>query len=290
MQQFSYTISHNLRGPLASIKGLLSLINEGELGPSNSPLLTHFRSSVNALESTIHDLSNIIDTRNKITRLRQPIIWNEVLESIKTQLSKDIEDNEVEIVTSFENAPEIFSVKPLVQSILYNLISNAIKYRNPERACNVHVRTTKIGDYLQLEVADNGMGIDLNRFGEKLFTLYRRFHTHIEGKGLGLFLVKLQTEALGGKIEVRSEVNRGTSFFVTLKLAEDINEQLLLENNVVKIYYDASIDSLCTIWKTTHSNEDFENALLLGLDFIKVYRTPNWLSDVRQFLIAMRMN
>ncbi|MBN8650168.1 MAG: hypothetical protein J0L67_01995 [Cytophagales bacterium] len=282
LQQFSYTISHNLRGPLASITGLLALVNEGELGPSNTPLLVHFKSSVKALESTILDLSNIIDTRNRITRLRQPIVWEGLMENIKTQLTKDIEDNEVEITTSFENAPEIYSVKPMVHSILYNLVSNAIKYRNPERTCVVQVRTTKAADHIQLEVTDNGMGIDMKRFGDKLFTLYRRFHTHIEGKGLGLFLVKLQTEALGGKIEVRSEVDRGTTFLVKLKLTEDVNEQLLLENEVVKIYYDASIDSLCTIWKAAHSNEDFENVLVLSLDFLKTYRTPNWISDVRK--------
>jgi|JI10StandDraft_1071094.scaffolds.fasta_scaffold00925_6 signal transduction histidine kinase len=282
LQQFSYTISHNLRGPLASITGLLALVNEGELGPSNTPLLVHFKSSVKALESTILDLSNIIDTRNRITRLRQPIVWEGLMENIKTQLTKDIEDNEVEITTSFENAPEIYSVKPMVHSILYNLVSNAIKYRNPERSCVVQVRTTRAADHVQLEVTDNGMGIDMKRFGDKLFTLYRRFHTHIEGKGLGLFLVKLQTEALGGKIEVRSEVDRGTTFLVKLKLTEDVNEQLLLDNEVVKIYYDASIDALCTLWKAAHTNEDFENVLVLSLDFLKTYRTPNWISDVRQ--------
>lgn len=282
LQQFSYTISHNLRGPLASITGLLALVNEDELGQTNAPLLGHFKSSVKALESTIYDLSHIIDTRNRITRLRQPIVWENLIENIKTQLAIDIEDNEVEIVTSFENAPEIFSVKPMVHSILYNLVSNAIKYRNPERSCRVQVRTTRGTDYIQLEVTDNGMGIDMKRFGDKLFSLYRRFHSHIEGKGLGLFLVKLQTEALGGKIEVASEIEKGTTFLVKFKLTEDVNEQLLLDNEAVKIYYDASVDALCTIWKGAHSIEDFENILVLSLDFLKTYRTPNWISDVRK--------
>lgn len=282
LQQFSYTISHNLRGPLASITGLLALVNESEVGKSNKPLLTHFKTSINALESTIRDLGNIIDTRNRITRLRQSIGWEGLMENIRIQLSKDIEDNKVTLLTSFEDAPEIFSVKPMVQSILYNLVSNAIKYRNPERPCIIQVRTTKIKNHIQLEVTDNGMGIDMKRFGDKLFSLYRRFHTHTEGKGLGLFLVKLQTETLGGHIEVISEVDKGTTFLVKFKLTEDVNEQILLDNDVVKIYYNASIDSLCTIWKAAHSNEDFENTLVLSLDFLKTYRTPNWISDVRK--------
>jgi signal transduction histidine kinase len=280
LQQFSYTISHNLRGPLASITGLLSLVNEHELGPSNQPLMGHFRTSVNALESTVRDLSYIIDTRNRITRLRQPILWVELLENIKTQLKKDIDDNRVEILASFDEAPEIFSVRPMVHSILYNLISNAIKYRHADRACRIKVSTFKSDDQILVEVVDNGIGIDLARFGDKLFNLYRRFHTHIEGKGLGLFLVKLQTEALSGSIDVKSEVNQGTVFTIRFRLTEGVNEQLLLNNEVVKIYYDASIDSLCTHWKSNHTDEQFEQALIHSLDFLKTYRTPNWISDI----------
>lgn len=282
LQQFSYTISHNLRGPLASITGLLSLVDERELGPSNQPLLVHLKSSVKALESTIRDLSHIIDSRNRITRLRQSILLPELTENIITQLARDIEDNQVKIITSFEKAPEFFSVRPMVHSILYNLLSNAIKYRHPDRACVIQVSSTKGLDYIELAVTDNGMGIDLKRFGDKLFNLYRRFHTHIEGKGLGLFLVKQQTEALGGKIEVKSEIDKGSTFTIRFKLTEGINEQLLLANDVVKIYYDASIDTLCVIWQKEHTAEQFEQVLALSLDFIKTYRTPNWISDVRK--------
>jgi signal transduction histidine kinase len=282
LQQFSYTISHNLRGPLASITGLLSLVNENEMGPANTPLMAHFKSSVSALETTIHDLGGIIDTRNRITRLRQLISWAGLMENVKTQLAKDIEDNQVEFITSFDAAPEIFSVRPMVQSILYNLVSNAIKYRHTDRPCKVQISTREADGFIMLEISDNGMGIDLKRFGDKLFTLYKRFHNHTEGKGLGLFLVKLQTEALGGQIEVRSQIDKGTTFLVKLKIAESKNEQVLLDNDVVKIYYDASVDSLCTIWKATHTLEDFEEVLILSLDFLKTYRTPNWISDLRK--------
>ncbi|HNU41858.1 MAG TPA: HAMP domain-containing sensor histidine kinase [Cyclobacteriaceae bacterium] len=282
LQQFSYTISHNLRGPLASITGLLSLVDESELGPSNQPLLVHLKSSVKALESTIRDLSHIIDSRNRITRLRQSILLPELMDNIITQLARDIEDNQVKIITSFEKAPEFVSVRPMVHSILYNLLSNAIKYRHPDRACVIQVSSTKGLDYIELAVTDNGMGIDLKRFGDKLFNLYRRFHSHIEGKGLGLFLVKQQAEALGGKIEVKSEIDKGSTFTIRFKLTEGINEQLLLTNDVVKIYYDASIDTLCVIWQKEHTAEQFEQVLALSLDFIKTYRTPNWISDVRK--------
>lgn len=281
LQEFSYTISHNLKGPLASITGLLGLVNEAELGPSNTPLMHHFRGSVQSLETTIKDLSNIIDTRNRITRLRQPIFFSEVVEQIKTQLTHDIEETKAEITCAFEDAPDLFSVKAMVHSILYNLVSNAIKYRHADRPCKVLIRSSREAGQTRIEVSDNGLGIDLNRHGQKLFSLYQRFHTHLEGKGLGLFLVKLQTEALGGKIKVKSEPDSGTTFVLTFKESETIQEQILLNTPVVKVYYDALIDALCTLWKGPHPNPQFEEVLVHSLEFIKTYRTPNWISDLR---------
>ena len=282
LQQFSYTISHNLRGPMASIGGLLNLLDFNELGPNNRPLFEHFRTSMNSLESTIKDLSNIIDIRNKITKLRQRILWVTELEHIRTLLKKDIDDYGVTIHSNFESAPEVYSVKIMVHSILYNLISNAIKYRHSERACVISVSTSREGSFIQLDVADNGIGLDMNRFGSQVFSLYRRFHTHVEGKGLGLFLVKLQTEAMGGSIRVKSSVNQGTTFSVYLKIPENIGEQLIFQNDVVSIFFDASIEALCVIWQRDHTPEEFEQVLSVSLDFLRAYRTPNWISDIRK--------
>lgn len=278
LQQFSYTISHNLRGPVASIAGLLSLIDPAELGPNNQPLIEHFKNSFNSLDNTIKDLSNIIDIRNKVTRIRQKLNLEEEIEHIKSLL--DITD-EVIISTDFKKAPEVYSVKIMVHSILYNLLSNAIKYRHPERVCQIKITTSKENNFIKLLVEDNGIGIDMDRFGDKVFSLYKRFHTHIEGKGLGLFLVKLQVETLGGRIEVKSVPNQGSIFSVYLKIPENIGEQLIFENDVAKVYYDASIASLCCIWQRPHNIAEFEQVLSLSQDFLKAYRTPNWISDIR---------
>ncbi|PZR30514.1 MAG: two-component sensor histidine kinase, partial [Azospira oryzae] len=106
--------------------------------------------------------------------------------------------------------------KPMVNSILYNLISNAIRYRSIERTPVVKVSSHEDGEYYFIDVEDNGLGIDLNQNKDNLFKLYKRFHFHVEGKGLGLYLVKTQIESLGGQIEVTSKVNEGTTFKVVL--------------------------------------------------------------------------
>jgi len=280
LQQFSYTISHNLRGPMASIAGIISLVDMDGLNETNLVLLEHFKNAFGSLDSTIKDLSNIIDIRNKVTRLRQKLILADEVEHIKLLL--DITNSEVIITTDFRNAPEVYSVKIMVHSILYNLLSNAIKYRHPHRVCQIKIKTLKEDNFIKIVVEDNGIGIDMDRFGDKVFSLYKRFHTHIEGKGLGLFLVKLQVETLGGKIEVKSTPNQGSIFSVYLRIPENIGEQLVFENDVAKVYYDASIASLCCIWLRPHSVAEFEKVLSLSLDFLRAYRTPNWISDIRK--------
>lgn len=103
-----------------------------------------------------------------------------------------------------------------MESIFYNLISNAIKYRHPDQRPYIRIKSDLNGDYVQINVAGNGLGIDLKAHKNNLFSLHKRFHYHVDGKGLGLYLVKTQLEALGGKIDVRSMEGEGSvfSFFI----------------------------------------------------------------------------
>ncbi|NBP69195.1 MAG: sensor histidine kinase, partial [Cytophagia bacterium] len=215
LQQFSYTISHNLRGPVASLQGLFNLLNQKELGEGNRELFTHFNSSIKALDSTIKDLSHIIELKNDISSVRDKVSLLAELNQIKSLLQREIIEQSVTITHEF-NVDEFESVKPMVHSIMYNLISNAIKYRSYERPLIITLRSQRVGNQIQIEVQDNGLGIDLNRFKDKLFGLYKRFHTHTEGKGLGLFLVKLQAESLGGSVNIQSKPGIGTTFTVLL--------------------------------------------------------------------------
>ena len=111
-------------------------------------------------------------------------------------------------------------MKPYVESVLQNLLSNAIKYRHPDRVPVIALSTQLVDDYVCLTVSDNGLGLDTALYKDKVFTLYQRFHTHVEGKGLGLYLVKTQILALGGKIELESKVGKGTVFKVYFKKQE----------------------------------------------------------------------
>ena len=96
-------------------------------------------------------------------------------------------------------------------------MSNAIKYRSDKRKLQITISTQRENHGVVLKISDNGMGIDLDNYGQKLFGLYQRFHDHVGGKGMGLYLVKTQVEALGGSISVESKVDHGTTFTITFK-------------------------------------------------------------------------
>lgn len=112
-------------------------------------------------------------------------------------------------------ADTIQSIDTYLESILYNLIYNGIKYCRDDVKSTIQIHSYKKRNRVYIEVEDNGIGIDLDRFGKKIFGLYQRFHDHVNGKGIGLYLVKTQVEALQGKISIDSEVNRGTTFKLT---------------------------------------------------------------------------
>jgi len=221
LMQFSYSVSHNLRAPVASLIGLIRMLEHPSSTEEYAHIFGHINRSITALDQIIKDLGSIIDIRNSVGEIKQKIVLEEEVNNIRTLLEKQIRDYQVSFLTHFNEVPEILSVRPMMSSILYNLISNAIKYRSPDRPPHITITSLLEKNVVKIIVSDNGLGIDLLRFRDKLFGLYKRFHTHTEGKGLGLFLVKLQTEALEGTIEVQSEPGEGTTFTVSLKMPEN---------------------------------------------------------------------
>ena len=168
------------------------------------------------LDLVFKELNSILDIRTFSMEIFSQVDLEEELINIKSNLKSEIQLNKAVINTEFDTVKTIFSIKPYIHSILFNLVSNAIKYRDPSRVPVIAVRTRKLMDKVLLSVSDNGMGIDMN-YIDKVFQLYKRFHFHVEGRGIGLFLVKTQVDSLGGSIDISSEVNRGTTVNIYLQ-------------------------------------------------------------------------
>ncbi len=279
LRQFSYTVSHNLRGPVASLMGLLKLFQPEQLSPDNIEIFKHIETSTQRLDNIIKDLSKIIDIRNDIFQIRQQIDVAFEVQEILSVLNREIISQKISIRRNFESGRVIYSVRPMIHSILYNLISNAIKYRSEEREPVIEIKSGEDARYYHLHVSDNGLGIDLSRDGDNIFKLYKRFHHHTEGKGLGLYLVKMQAEALGGDINVQSEPNKFTTFNVRIRKPENAERQVLYEDESVEIFFDATLNCLGTSWRKP-SDSHVETILKKVLDFIKAYNTPNYLTDI----------
>jgi signal transduction histidine kinase len=279
LRQFSYTVSHNLRGPVASLMGLLKIFQPHGLTGENHQIFHHIESSTQRLDNIIKDLSKIIDIRNDMFHIRQQISLEHEINEIVEDLNREIESNNISIEVNLSGGGILYSVRPMVHSILYNLVSNAIKYRSADRKSRIRITSSENDKYYILEVTDNGLGIDLQRDKDNLFKLYKRFHHHTEGKGLGLYLVKLQAEALGGSINVQSEVNKYTTFTVKLKKPENAERQILYQESFAEIFFDARLNCIGTIWHQKVTPEQYRIVTKKILDFIRVYNTPNYISD-----------
>jgi len=215
LEQFAYIISHNLRSPVANILGLSALLeNSAEMDkPTFEKCMNGLTLSVKKLDEVIVDLNYILQTRREINEKKEVVSFSGLINDIKTSISSLIEKEGVTINTNF-TVNKFSTLKSYLYSIFFNLIYNSIKYRNPATPLVINIQGQLVNNKLVLEFRDNGLGIDLNAHGNKIFGLYKKFHKHVEGKGMGLYMVKTQVEILGGRIYVASEVNKGTTFTI----------------------------------------------------------------------------
>lgn len=283
LRQFSYTVSHNVRGPVARLLGLASLVDldDDRLSADNRKMIALIQGSALELDKIIRELSRIIDIRNDLYVVKEKVFfdeeWQHIYKSLEGQITADML-----LETDFAQAPFIYTIRPFLHSILYNLSSNAIRYRSPQRPLKLVVRSALKPGIMNITVSDNGMGINLRQFGQNLFGMYKRFHTHVEGRGLGLYLVKTQVEALHGTIDVVSELNQGTTFSIDIQLPRDIEGQVCFDCEFGSILYNARTNIMGLSWKRAVTSAEYRELMNKCLEMMHVYRTPHWIADLRR--------
>ncbi|MDN3669126.1 PAS domain-containing protein [Echinicola jeungdonensis] len=218
LQRFAYIVSHNLRAPIVNITALLEMLNYENLNdPDNQEVIKNLKVSTSILNTTLNDLIEVISIRKQKIPKIETISFSQLVHNVEKSLFKQISDTQVKIKKDFSQVKEINYVYAHLENFLLNFMTNSIKYRHPDRVPEIQITTRMQDDYCVLSFSDNGIGIDLERYKDRLFGLYQRFHSHIEGKGLGLYLVREQLRVHDGKIEIESEVNEGSTFWVFLK-------------------------------------------------------------------------
>ncbi|WP_460880770.1 PAS domain-containing sensor histidine kinase [Pontibacter rugosus] len=202
LQQFTYIISHNLRAPVANALGLANLVQKL---PKNEPTfasaLEKLHTSVNQLDAVIKDINHVLSIRDSgRTASRELVNLKQVCEEVLESFVEEIPPYAATVTVDIAPDHNLLSIKSYLFSILHNLVSNSLKYKSNDRKLKLTIQVVPDDRGYIITVSDNGLGFDLKMVGHQMFQLYKRFHPLVHGKGIGLFLVKTQVEALGAKL------------------------------------------------------------------------------------------
>lgn len=219
LEQFTYVISHNLRAPLANIISLTELLRDTDTDGRATQLIDGINTSIVSMDNIIKDLNHTLQVKNHLNNNKEEVYFQQLMDEIAFSINNLVIENGVKICYDFE-VPTLLTIRGYLYSIFYNLTLNSIKYRKEEEAPVILVKSVLEEEQLLLTFEDNGKGIDLEKNGEDLFGLYKRFDTTKDGKGMGLFMVKTQIEDLHGSIDVESQLGKGTRIYIRLPLVE----------------------------------------------------------------------
>ncbi|MBC7913340.1 MAG: HAMP domain-containing histidine kinase [Pyrinomonadaceae bacterium] len=176
-------------------------------------IFEYIMQSAESIDTLIKDLNDVLTARSPLNEKRELFALTEIVKGVCNNLEQQINTSKAFICIDIsDEANELNSIKSYVQSIVHNLISNAIKYKSVNRNPEISIKAWKDADHTYLEVSDNGIGIDLEQHGQHIFGLYKRFTVQNEGKGLGLHMTKAQVESLGGTISIESQLDKGCTF------------------------------------------------------------------------------
>ncbi|MCY1486545.1 Sensor protein kinase WalK [compost metagenome] len=191
---------------------LLDLVDDIQDTQEREETLLHLRTISNELTQTIEHLNELVSIHTEIKIARENLNLNEFFQRTLNVLSEKINKHNVKIISLIPDDVYINYNPAYLESILLNFTTNAIKYSHPDRQLEITYQLTYEKGKKVLTISDNGLGIDLDKYRNSLFGMYKTFHQHPDSRGIGLFITKNQVEAMGGKIEVTSKVGEGTAF------------------------------------------------------------------------------
>jgi signal transduction histidine kinase len=212
LEQLAYLSSHNLQAPINNLLGLVGLMEREKQAEEARKICQKIKFSAELLHRRVAEINALLHTRHQQNAYAQSILLEPCLQRSLEPLDRELKEISAEVFSDFSQAPTAPGIATYWESIFYNLVSNAGKYRSPHRPLRIHLHSElRDGEFI-LSVSDNGLGIDASKHGEQIFDLHQRFHPEIEGKGIGLFLVRRQVTTLGGTIRVSSEIDKGATF------------------------------------------------------------------------------
>ncbi len=211
---FAHIISHNLRSHSANFSMLIDFLIHEKDKEEKERIIQMLLNSSNNLLDTLENLNEVVDINTNTDLKKKEIFIHTALTKVQQNLSVFLKVNKVNIINNIPLKTKINAVPSYLESILTNFITNSIKYRSENRTPTIELNTHVENKYTVLTVKDNGIGIDIEKYGGKIFGMYKTFHNNKDARGIGLYITKNQIEAMNGKVTVDSEVNKGTTFKV----------------------------------------------------------------------------
>ncbi|WP_298317740.1 PAS domain-containing protein [uncultured Aquimarina sp.] len=218
LKNFAHIVSHNLKSHSGNFEMLLDLFLQENPEIEDNEIIKLFKTASINLSDTIAHLNEVVLINTSLDKSLVSIGLKDVIDEVVRGVSAIALEAKVEINNLVSNDLDVLAVPAYLDSILLNFITNGIKYRSKKPKSHITLSAIKNNSYVVLSIEDNGLGIDLNKHRSKLFGMYKTFHPNVQNaRGIGLFITKNQVEAIGGKIEVTSKVNKGTTFKIYMK-------------------------------------------------------------------------
>ncbi len=231
LEEINHMMAHNLRGAAANIKLLTEILMDrrkesqevsyDELAKTNenimsdSEILECLSHSSDAMLNMLNDMMGSVNKTLKERVAIEECDVEKIVRNVTCQLNGHLIQKRAKVVLNLA-VKKVRFAKKYLENTLYNLISNAVKYARPDVPIEIKITSEQQNGRTVLHVADNGLGIDIDKYGDKLFQLHQTFHTGYDSTGVGLYLTREQLEAAGGSISVKSKVNEGSDFIVVL--------------------------------------------------------------------------
>jgi signal transduction histidine kinase len=214
-QNFTHIAAHNLRSYVGNLQFMIDLYENADYA-GHDEVFTHIKTIGNSLNATIEHLNEIIKIDFEVSGEKTLTNLEAIFENAVNALQSTIQATKADITWDFTRCPSVFYLPAYLESIFHNLLSNALKYRHPDRVPKIYCESKVEDGHIYLTVEDNGLGIDLEKYGHKVFGMYQIFHSGDNAQGIGLFITRNQVEAMGGRIDIESRVNVGTKFTIML--------------------------------------------------------------------------
>jgi PAS domain S-box-containing protein len=214
---FAHIVSHNLRSHTANFSMLVDFLVKEDQESEKERILDMLTKASDNLMDTLENLNEVVDISTNVNLEKKPINLNEQIKRVQENLTAYLHQNDVQIKNKISDKVYVKAIPAYLESIILNLLTNSVKYKHPERNPEIILSTSKQEDNIIFTIEDNGLGIDMEKYGKKLFGMYKTFHNNSDARGIGLYISKNQMEAMGGSIQASSQVNKGSTFSVYFK-------------------------------------------------------------------------